>query len=91
MIENNHQGDWRPEKDCCWLLTFRQPVRKPFSESNEKEMTEDGFRTGCREVSRKHQSFTGLQSPDILNQGILTIIKPRSYLTPFFPVVGGDF
>ena len=28
MIENEHLGDWNPEKDCCWRLTFRQPVRK---------------------------------------------------------------
>ena len=26
-------GDWSPEKDCCWRLTFRQPERKPSSES----------------------------------------------------------
>ena len=24
-------GDWSPEKDCCWRLTFRQPVRKQSS------------------------------------------------------------
>ena len=29
MIENDHLGDWSPEKDCCWRLTFRQPVGKP--------------------------------------------------------------
>ena len=29
MIENDHLDDWSPEKDCCWPLTFRQPVRKP--------------------------------------------------------------
>ena len=30
-IEKGHLGDWSPEKDCCWRLTFRQPVRKPSS------------------------------------------------------------
>ena len=33
LIEKDHLGDWRSEKDCCLRLTFRQPVRKPFSES----------------------------------------------------------
>ena len=22
MEENDHLGDWSPEKDCCWQLTF---------------------------------------------------------------------
>ena len=34
LIENDHLGDWSPEKDCCLRLTFRQPVRKP-SESSD--------------------------------------------------------
>ena len=33
MIEKDHLGDWSTEKDCCLRLTFRQPVRKPSSES----------------------------------------------------------
>ena len=33
LIENDHLCDWSPEKDCFWRLTFRQPVRKPSSES----------------------------------------------------------
>ena len=33
MIEKDHLGNWSPEKDCCWRLTFRQPVQKPSSES----------------------------------------------------------
>ena len=33
-IEKDHLGDWSPEKDCCYWLTFRQPVRKPSSESS---------------------------------------------------------
>jgi len=35
LIEKDHPGDRSPEKDCCWRLTFRQPVRKPSSESFE--------------------------------------------------------
>ena len=31
--ENDHLDDWSPEKDSCWRLRFRQPVRKPSSES----------------------------------------------------------
>ena len=34
LIENDHLGDWRPEKDCCCRLTLRQPVRKPSTESS---------------------------------------------------------
>ena len=32
--EKDHLGDWSPEKDCCWWLTFRNPVREPSSESS---------------------------------------------------------
>ena len=37
---------------------------------------EDGFRTGCRNVSRHQQSFSGLQSPrwSFFNQGIANIV-----------------
>ena len=28
LIENDHLGDWSPEKDCCWKLTFQQPFNK---------------------------------------------------------------
>ena len=31
----DHVGDWSPEKDCCWRLTFRQPVQKPSSELSD--------------------------------------------------------
>ena len=34
LIENDHLGDWSPEKDCCWRPMFRQTVRKPSSESS---------------------------------------------------------
>ena len=44
--KKDHLGDWSPEKDCWYWLTFRQPVPKPSSES------EGGFRTGCRNVSQ---------------------------------------
>ena len=27
LTENDHLGDWKPEKDCCLLLTLRQSVR----------------------------------------------------------------
>ena len=33
LIEKDHLGDRSPEKDCCYWLTFRQPVRKPSSET----------------------------------------------------------
>ena len=23
LNENDHMGDWSPEKDCCWRLMFR--------------------------------------------------------------------
>ena len=35
LIENDHLGDWSAEKDCGWRLSFRQPVRKPSSESSD--------------------------------------------------------
>ena len=34
LIEKDHLGDWNPEKDFCLRLTFRQPERKPSSESS---------------------------------------------------------
>ena len=37
LIEKDHLGDWSPEKDCCLCLTFRQPVRKPYSESSDSK------------------------------------------------------
>ena len=36
VIEKDHLGDWSPEKDCCWRLMFRQPVRRPSSESSDQ-------------------------------------------------------
>ena len=33
-IENDHLGDWSPQKDFCCLLMFQQPVRSPSSESS---------------------------------------------------------
>ena len=37
LIEKDRLGYWSPEKDCCWWRTFRQPVRKPSSESSVVE------------------------------------------------------
>ena len=36
LNENDHLGDRNSGKDYCWLLTFRQPVRKPSSESRDR-------------------------------------------------------
>ena len=59
----DHMGDWSPEKDCCLRLTFR-PCTCAEAIFRVKSLDfEDGFRTGCRNVSRKQQSFLGLQSP----------------------------
>lgn len=33
LTVNNHLGEWCPEKDCCWQLTFQQPIQKSSSES----------------------------------------------------------
>ena len=33
LIETDHLVDWSPEKNCCWQLTFQQPLRKLFEES----------------------------------------------------------
>ena len=35
LIGKDHLGDWSPELECCWWLTFRPPVRKPSSESSD--------------------------------------------------------
>ena len=44
LIENDHLGDWSPEKDCCWRLTFLQPVQKPSSEAGH---VTPGFKLFC--------------------------------------------
>ena len=31
VIENDHLGDWSPEKDYCWRLKFRQFTEQSFS------------------------------------------------------------
>ena len=66
MTENDHLGDWIPEKDCCLRLTFRQPVQKSSSELSLD--SEDGFRTGCRDVSRKKSPSQDFNQPDDLFQ-----------------------
>ena len=35
-------GEDSPEKNCCWWLTFQQPVRMSSSESSEKCLSVDG-------------------------------------------------
>ena len=34
LVYKDHLGDWSPEKDCCWWLTFWQAVGKPYSQSS---------------------------------------------------------
>ena len=60
LIEND-PGDWRPEKECGWRLTFRQPVRKPSASDLTMEM--DSAHVVERRSPRQQQSFSGLQSP----------------------------
>ena len=33
LIETDRPGGWSPENDCCWRVAFRQPLRKPSSQS----------------------------------------------------------
>ena len=74
-FQNDHLGNWSPGMDCCRRLTFRQPVRTD---------SEDGFRTGCRNVSRQQQSFSGLQSPDDhFNQGMLLLCSNHFHSQAF--------
>ena len=44
LIEKDHLGNWSPETDCCWRLTFRLPVRSHLQSLDSKE---DCFRAGC--------------------------------------------
>ena len=60
LIEKDHLDDWSPEMDCRLRLMFGQQVWKPSSESSLD--SEDGL-SGCQNVSRKQQPFSGLQSP----------------------------
>ena len=36
LIEKDHPGDWSPEEDGCWRLTFRLTVPQPSSESSDR-------------------------------------------------------
>ena len=65
LIENDHLGDWSPEKDCCWRLTRLDNLSRSHLQSQVllKIDSEDGFCVGCRNVSRQQQSFSGFQSP----------------------------
>ena len=65
LTENDHLGDWSPEKNCCWRLTFRHPLRKPILQSSLKMTFTHIVETCtyCRNVSRPQQFFSGLQLP----------------------------
>jgi len=67
LIEKDHLGDRSPDKDCRQRPTPRQPVRKPSSESSEESSesldSEDGPRTGRRNVSHQQQSPSVPPSP----------------------------
>ena len=41
LIEKGHLVDWSAPMDCCLRLTFRQPVRKPWSESSDSNHPDD--------------------------------------------------
>ena len=49
-VKCDDPGEYGPQKDCLWWLTFWQP---------------DDFRSGCRNICQCHhkQSFSGLHSP----------------------------
>ena len=55
-----------------WIFNWLRPSRDP----------EDGFRTGCRNISHKQQSFSGLQSPrwsfstNVQHRNVINIYKP---------------
>ena len=44
FIEKDHLGNWSPEKDCSWRLTFRQPVRSHLQSLDSEK---DCFGAGC--------------------------------------------
>ena len=80
LIEKDHLGDWSPENDCCWQLTFQQTVQKPSSESSDSD---DGFRMGYVEMSVTNNSpCQDSNHPDDLFQSryVTPGFKPFSYL-----------
>ena len=92
LIKNDHLGDWSPEKDCGWRLTFRQPLRKPSSEFFLFD-PENHFRTGSRNVSRQPPSFSGLQSPRwsfLIRVRHVDESKQGRNSCPWFPHCPGD-
>ena len=79
LIEDDHLGDWSPEKDCCWQLMFRQPVRKPSSASSE-----DGLSKCCLNVSHHQQQSLRISVSQmiIFNQGMLLLGSNQSLNAP---------
>ena len=78
LIENDHLGDWSPEKDCCWQLTFQQPLGKPSSFDSK-----DGFCTLVVETSVANNSPPQDSShPDdhFQSRYVTPRFKPFSYL-----------
>ena len=47
LIEKDHLGNWSPEKDCCWRLTFRQPACACGSHLQSLDSEKGCFRAGC--------------------------------------------
>ena len=64
MIEKDHIGDWSSEKDCCWRLTFRQPVWKPSSESSDNFSLLKKFKNPCELTSNFQLAKLSLDSED---------------------------
>ena len=87
LIENDHLGDWSPEKDCCWRLTFRQPVRKPCSESSDVQSQVIDFRLLHRLSKRQSPTTVLVRTPVtqmiILNQGI-SLLASNHFLLIIF-------
>ena len=71
LIEKDHQGDRSPKNDVriCGRHLQGQVIdsldRLDYCLSSDRLSldSEDGFRTGCRNVSHKQQPFSGFWSP----------------------------
>ena len=62
LIEKDHLGNWSPEKDCCWRLTFRQPAcaEAIFRVLTLKKIASEQV----VEMLFTQKFFSGLQSPE---------------------------